>query len=79
MRVLWRFDDKHHEMPDGKCSCGKAVDACEIARVLEPFTQSLYDWENNQRNRLFDGKEHGLPREHPEVAKYGDPRSRSQF
>ncbi len=64
-RGLWAVDDLHHEAeePD-QCSCGAA--SCPVLEAMGHVRQSLYDWENKQIARAREGRDHGLPRDHPE-------------
>ena len=55
---------------DSKCSCGVRIGDCVEWQILEPFRIQLKVWEGKQVERMLDGKHHGLPRRHPEVAKY---------
>jgi len=54
---------------DSKCTCGLLTNACSEWRIIEPFRVQLKVWEGKQLKRMAEGKRHGLPRRHPEVAK----------
>ncbi|WP_157416280.1 hypothetical protein [Agromyces allii] len=73
MVALWQVQAFHH--PDarkpGACSCGKPLPACPESRILEGVRQEMRDWETRNLALLRDGKRHGLPPEHPEVAGAG--------
>lgn len=67
MRVIWRLDRIHHEQGSAgsACSCGKPAKTCRELATVQPFTKLLDDWEDREKDRLNDGRECGLPREHP--------------
>lgn len=70
MAKVWKLDDLHKE---GKsralCFCGKPEAKCKDREELVDIQNNLVRWESQQIERLKNGKEHGLPREHPEVMK----------
>jgi hypothetical protein len=68
MRALWRLDKLHNddETP-GTCKCGPRTEKCSAWKVLADEVEDLDRWEQDQLTRMEDGREHGLPREHPEV------------
>ncbi|ANJ28180.1 hypothetical protein [Agromyces aureus] len=70
MVALWQLQAFHHPDPrkPGACSCGKPLPACPESRILEGVRQEMRDWESRNLALLRDGKRHGLPAEHPEVA-----------
>ncbi|KQM81190.1 hypothetical protein [Agromyces sp. Leaf222] len=73
MLALWRLQAYHHPDPrkPGACTCGKPLPTCPESRVLEGVRQEMRDWEARNLALLRDGKRHGLPPEHPEVAAAG--------
>lgn len=72
MRTLWRLDKLHNDNDNpGTCKCGLKADKCSVWKALEDEIEDLDKWEQAQLARLEDGREHGLPREHPEVRKRG--------
>ena len=68
-RSIWYLDRIHHhdEQNDRKCSCGKAATGCKDLQVLDEIVEALDRWERNQVERCTQGKEHGLPWDHPAV------------
>ena len=70
MVVLWRLAQLHHDddARAGHCVCGKPVATCAESHALDPERQALRDWERKAVALLREGKRHGLPDEHPEVA-----------
>lgn len=68
-RALWYLDSNHHhdERNDQECSCGKAATACKDLQALDDIVDGLDRWEKNQIERYAQGKENGLPRDHPSV------------
>jgi hypothetical protein len=68
---LWRLDALHNDADrDGTCRCGLRTAQCEIWKLLEDERPFLYSWEAKQVDRLREGLDHGLPDEHPEVARH---------
>jgi hypothetical protein len=71
--ALWAVATLHHpdEHHDGMCSCGRRESNCRELEAIWPEHRALSDWEDTQIERLKDGLDHGLPREHPEVLRLG--------
>lgn len=70
MGVIWHIDRLHNTQDvkeRGKCKCGLPEDRCGVLKVLEPFTQMLDRWEDQEKERHRDGRPHGLPSDHPLV------------
>jgi hypothetical protein len=73
MVAVWTIDERHHAAASDKCSCGKALHACKEFNGLD-FVRSEYErWEKKQIQLMKDGKEHGLPENHPEARKLNRP------
>jgi hypothetical protein len=74
MRAIWRVDHEHNDdKVAGLCKCGLKTDRCLVWKALHDQLEDLDRWDREQVARLKAGKEHGLPREHPEVMKRGNP------
>lgn len=76
-RALWAADRIHHHdrTRDERCSCGRAAAACRELAAIEDAGESLDRWERAQIARLEQGRDHGLPRDHPRVVELrGTPR-----
>ncbi|GAA2035179.1 hypothetical protein GCM10009819_19500 [Agromyces tropicus] len=71
MVALWRLQAFHHPDPKrpGSCTCGRPLPSCGESRILEGQRQEMLDWERRNLELLRAGKRHGLPPEHPEVAR----------
>ncbi|MHB1172592.1 MAG: hypothetical protein ACYCZY_08875 [Lacisediminihabitans sp.] len=70
MVALWRLDRLHGDSKTrGKCQCGVRDDKCKARAALAPILPVLDRWEARELERLTMGREHGLPRDHPEVLK----------
>ncbi|WP_353826490.1 hypothetical protein [Agromyces sp. SYSU T0242] len=71
MVALWRLQAFHHPDPrkPGACTCGRSLPTCGESRILEEQRQEMLDWERRNLELLRAGKRHGLPPEHPEVAR----------
>ena len=62
-----------------KCFCGLVSNKCEVMIAIDPMVDRLYRWEAGQVERFDEGKEHGLPREHPKVTGSGVWRTRLNY
>jgi hypothetical protein len=73
LRTIWRFAQIHDDDPgrDDHCICGSKADRCPELEAIADEIPTMREWEQNQIERLLDGLENGLPREHPEVRKHG--------
>ena len=62
----------HREGEPGRCRCGKRLDQCPIAEIVDRYP-GLGEWEEEQIRRLrnHDRRGHKLPDRHPAVF---DPR-----
>jgi hypothetical protein len=71
MGAIWRINVLHHDDDKraGRCSCGRPTAECPEGLVIDAERPSLASWENRNVALLREGKRHGLPGEHPEVAK----------
>lgn len=71
MEHLWRLARLHR--PDDNapnlCVCGRRVDGCKECEALDPILSTLEVWEQRQLERAREGREHGLPWDHPELQK----------
>lgn len=63
----------HRESDHGQCRCGKRMDRCPEAQIVDRYP-ALARWEEEQVRRFRDGLSHGLPVNHPAVL---DPRWRA--
>jgi hypothetical protein len=73
LATIWRAAQLHDGDPDRDedCICGRKADRCQELEAIADELVAMRDWEQIQVERLRDGLEHGLPREHPEVRKHG--------
>lgn len=73
LRVLWALDQLHHddEKFEGRCSCGEETVQCSEWQAIYRARESLYRWEAKQVDRVRQGFDQELPRDHPEVVKHG--------
>jgi hypothetical protein len=73
LATIWRVAQIHDDDPgrDDHCICGSKADRCPELEAIADEIPSMREWEQNQIERLLDGLENGLPREHPEVRKHG--------
>lgn len=65
-RQLTRVHMLHHETRAGFCRCGKPIDDCEIAALVEG-SRALRTWEWVNAERRRKGQVHSLPRDHPGI------------
>ena len=56
----------HHETGDGQCRCGRRVDRCDVAGIVDRYP-ALRLWEDKQAEFLRRGLPHLLPDGHPAV------------
>lgn len=69
MNALSAIADHHYEAADGKCRCGGRN--CAILEILSHEVEQINKWEDAQKQRMRDGLEHGLRRDHPDAIKNG--------
>ena len=66
MRVVWNIDRLHNDDAGGElCSCKKPAKSCRELAIVRPFTKTLDQWESREKSRLAQGRECGLPHDHP--------------
>ncbi|MBV0916540.1 hypothetical protein [Mycobacteroides chelonae] len=67
--AIWQIDRLHHtsDKSPNQCSCGKAQHHCQELGAIKTEIIALQRWEEVQIERLLDGRDHGLPDNHPEV------------
>ena len=63
----------HREGSPGRCRCGKRLDTCEIALIVDRYP-GLEKWEAEQVRRHRNYQRHQLPEGHPALL---DPRWQS--
>lgn len=63
---LTRLHMLHFEQSAGRCRCGKPIDDCEEAAILDG-SKALRGWEREQTRRRKLDLDHHLPRNHPGV------------
>lgn len=56
----------HHDTGEGQCRCGKRLDRCDVAAVVDRYP-ALRAWEEKQAEFLRRGLPHLLPNGHPAV------------
>jgi hypothetical protein len=83
LAAIWEIARLHHsgERSD-LCSCGKPERKGRELGAVKPEMGALQRWEDVQVERLLDGRDHGLPDNHPEVLRmsgrrFGNGRSRA--
>ena len=69
MVALWNLDHLHSGGKAGVCKCVKAEGKCRDLAALATVQPALVSWETGEVERLKNGRDHGLPAEHPEVRK----------
>ncbi|WP_425839857.1 hypothetical protein [Microbacterium sp. PA5] len=74
MNALSAIADHHYGTAEAKCRCGSRN--CTILEILSHEIEQIEAWEAAQRQRMRDGLEHGLRRDHPDAIKGG---SQNQF
>ena len=56
----------HHESRAGYCRCGREIDDCEVAALVEGFRAlKTWEWVNSERRRKR--QVHSLPKDHPGI------------
>ena len=69
-RALCQVRMIHREREPGKCRCGRRIDQCVEAKIVDEF-RALKAWERRQVERLRNNERHELPYNHPAII---DPR-----
>ncbi|TQO20647.1 hypothetical protein FB472_2290 [Rhodoglobus vestalii] len=73
MVAVWTIDERHHAGVGEKCSRGTPLHGCKEYNGLD-FIRSEYErWEIKQIQLMKEGKDHGLPENHPEARKLNRP------
>jgi hypothetical protein len=69
-RALCEVRLLHREREPGMCRCGRRLDRCEIAIIVDRYP-ALRSWEKQQVDRFRRHEVHSLPDNHPAII---DPR-----